>query len=456
MESKDRPNILFLLADDLGWGDVGFHDSEIDTPNLDRLAATGVELERHYVCPVCTPTRTSLLTGRHPGRFGPHATRPSNSPVLPDGYETLAGMLRENGYATGLFGKWHLGSTPEVGPNHFGFDYAYGSLAGGVDPYNHRYKQGEFSVTWHRNGEFVEEPGHVTDLIVDEAVDWIERTDGPWFCYVPFTAVHIPVKAPQEFLDGYADRQYSDDPVLDLAQKRYYAYASQMDAGIGRLVEVLERMCIRDRTIVIFSSDNGAMPNKSPQSVFLYPGYQQADPIPGSNLPWRGHKATLYEGGIRTPTLIHWQGTLEPGRMSIPVHIADWMPTFSKLLGCPASGDPQWDGVDIWPLIADGGAEAAVAPVDYQARAIFWNLKENEFAVQQGGWKLITRLDEGSENAELYNLEEDPREMRNVAPQHPKVVRELLDRIEDERRLDGVSRRPEVTSANVNDEDSEP
>ena len=201
--SGDRPNILFILADDLGWGDVGYHGSNIRTPNIDRLVETGVELDRHYVQPMCTPTRAALLTGRYPSRFGPHATVPSNHPVLADGYETLASTLRNAGYDTGLFGKWHLGSSPKYAPNEFGFDWSYGSLAGGVDPYNHRYKAGPYSRTWHRNGKPVDERGHVTDLIVSEAVEWIESRRNPWFCYVPFTAVHVPVKAPQEWLDRY-------------------------------------------------------------------------------------------------------------------------------------------------------------------------------------------------------------------------------------------------------------
>ncbi len=131
----NQPNILFVLADDLGWADLSLHGSPIRTPNIDRLAADGIELEQHYVCPMCTPTRIAFLTGRHPGRFGAHATVPSNAPVLPDGYATLATVLQGRGYDTGLFGKWHLGSSPEFGPNNYGFDASYGSLAGGVDPY---------------------------------------------------------------------------------------------------------------------------------------------------------------------------------------------------------------------------------------------------------------------------------------------------------------------------------
>ena len=231
------PNILFILADDLGWGDLSCHDAPIRTPNIDRLMADGIELGQHYVTPMCTPTRTALLTGRHPGRFGAHATVPSNAPVLPDGYPTLATVLRDAGYDTGLFGKWHLGSLPQFGPNHFGFNRSYGSLAGGVDPYNHHYKRGEYSVTWHSDGQLVENRGHVTDLIVGQALDWIESRDRPWFCYVPFTAVHAPIKPTQAWLDQYASQHFDEDRLKDASFKKYAAYASHMDHAVGRMVE---------------------------------------------------------------------------------------------------------------------------------------------------------------------------------------------------------------------------
>ena len=311
---NDKPNILFILADDLGWNDVSYHGSVIRTPNIDRLLDSSIELDQHYVCPMCTPTRVSLLTGRHPGRFGRHATVPSNAPVLPDGYETLATSLRNCGYDTGLFGKWHLGSSPEYGPNHYGFNTAYGSLAGGVDPYNHRYKKGEFSVTWHRNCELVEERGHVTDLIVREAVDWIETRKEPWLCYVPFTAVHIPVKVPQQWLDKYEFETYDDDPLKDRSFKKYAAYASHMDYAVGQLIEALECTGQYENTIVVFSSDNGAPTACSIQEMNRYPGWQEETPRLGSNLPLRGQKAQMYEGGIRTPTLISWPGVLQPGK----------------------------------------------------------------------------------------------------------------------------------------------
>ena len=177
-ESASRPNIVFMIADDLGWADVAFHGGNAPTPHLDRLASEGLELMQHYVAPVCSPTRAGFLTGRCWSRFG--ITTPTNSLGLPPETVTLPRALKSQGYDTFLGGKWHLGSLPKWGPNHFGFDHSYGSLAGGISPWNHRYKKGQFTVTWHRNHELIDETGHVTDLLTDEAVRWIdERTENP-------------------------------------------------------------------------------------------------------------------------------------------------------------------------------------------------------------------------------------------------------------------------------------
>ena len=181
----ERPNVLFVVSDDQGWNDIGYHNPKLRTPHLDRLAATGVELDCHYVQPQCTPTRVALMTGRYPSRFGHQATHANNEPAFPMGTPTLARMFKAAGYATGMSGKWHLGSLPKWGPNHHGFDYSHGSLAGAVGMYDHRYRFStpEYSITWHRNHQMIEEPGHVTDLTAAEVVKWIkEHQDaGPWF-----------------------------------------------------------------------------------------------------------------------------------------------------------------------------------------------------------------------------------------------------------------------------------
>jgi arylsulfatase A-like enzyme len=435
-----RPNILYILADDLGWGDVGFHGSPIATPTLDRLAATGVELTQHYVCPMCTPTRASLLTGRYPGRFGPHATVPSNKPVLPDGYPTLATVLRDAGYHTGLFGKWHLGSDAEFAPNQFGFDHSYGSLAGGVDPYNHHYKRGQWSRTWHRNGAPVDEPGHVTDLIIDEAQAWItgRPADTPWFAYVPFTAVHVPVKAPKDWLAYYADATYDADPARNESFKAYAAYTSHMDAAVGALLATIDAIGATDDTLVIFASDNGAIPNCDISGVAEYPGDQQTMPLLGSNAPLRGQKAQMYEGAIRTPTLVHWPARLGARKMDHPVAITDWMPTLLTLADATPSEDPQWDGQDIWTLIA-GEADG---PAD---RELYWNFHWNQFALRRGDWKLIARREDLTPaDCELYDLANDAYETCDLASDEPARVAEMLTGIEAQRAMDNTATRPDV------------
>lgn len=432
---SDKPNILYILADDLGWNDVGYHGSQIRTPNIDRLAATGVELDNHYVCPLCTPTRTSLLTGRYPGRFGRHATVPSNHPVLPDGYKTLASALREAGYDTGLFGKWHLGSISECGPNAYGFNTSYGSLAGGVDPYNHCYKRGPYMKTWHRNGQLLDEPGHVTDLIAGEASRWIaSRHSTPWFCYVPFTAVHVPIDAPSAWLAKYADNKYDENPEKDLSFKRYAAYTSHMDAAIGRLLDVLKEHNQFHNTIVVFASDNGAA-LKVRGDLNNYPGWHWPAPRLGSNFPLRGIKGELYEGGIRTPAVISWPGVLSPGKCSHPIHVVDWMPTFTAIAGYQPTVDHMWDGMDIWPVI---NGQASSAP-DTGTRSFYWNLQGTQFAVREGPWKLIK--DGVTGKCELYNVASDPYEEKELSADHEEIVRHLQDIITTEHQKDDSSKR---------------
>ncbi len=438
MSTAEKPNILYILADDLGWGDVGFHGSEIRTPTLDRLAADGVELDQHYVCPMCTPTRVTFMSGRFPGRFGKHATVPSNAPVFPDGYQTLACQLRDAGYDTGLFGKWHMGSDPEYGPNHYGFNHSYGSLAGGVDPYNHCYKRGRFSFTWHRNEVKMEEVGHVTDLITNEACNWLGSRTEPWFCYVPFTAVHLPIKAPQEWIDRYQYETYDKDPLRDRSFKRYAAYTSQMDWGIGRIIETLECTGQLDNTLVVFASDNGAISQAPIHSTDKYPGWQEEMPRLGSNGSWRGQKATMYEGGVRSPTILYWRGKLQAGHVSSPVQSVDWAPTLTKLAGCDLKEDPKWDGRDIWPVIT---GEEQTDP----ERTFFWNFRGRSFAAMQNQWKLVQNdADEAPDALELYNLAEDPRETTDLAADKPERVQQLLEIITTEREQDDADKREDV------------
>lgn len=422
------PNILIIIADDLGWADVGYHGSDILTPNIDRLAGEGVRLEQHYVQPMCTPTRTALLTGRYPSRYGGHAIAPSNQQVLPFGTVTLASSLKSCGYRTAISGKWHLGSKGEWGPLKYGFDHSYGCLAGGVGQYNHFYKKGPYSRTWHRNDRLVDEQGHSTDLIAREAVGWIQafaKTEEPFFVYVPFTAVHVPVEVPQKWIDMYGRKKFYDDPAKDESFKRYAAYVTHMDSAIGRLIDALERTGRRKDTLVVFASDNGSFPSWKPRGK--YPGTHKACPVLGSNLPFRGYKAQLYEGGIRVPAVANWPGKLTSREVKSPLHIVDWMPTICRLVGYEPAKDLEWDGQNIWQVLTGEVSHP-------EARTFYWKFSRGSFALRDGDWKLIILGKDKS--PELYNLAEDPYEEQNLAENHPDHMERLMARLAEHRKQD--------------------
>lgn len=415
------PNIVLFLADDLGWADVPWHGSPYKLPHLDRLAREGVRLEAHYVHPMCSPTRAALLSGRYASRFG--VTAAQNQRAYPWDTVTLARALKAAGYATALTGKWHLGSKPDEGPQKFGFDHGYGSLAGGVTPHTHRYKEGEFSVTWHRNGQLIEEAGHVTDLIAREAVQWLEqRGDKPFFLYVPFTAIHVPIAEPEKWLLANAH-------LTDPAQRLRAASASHLDDAIGQVLAALDRKQLRANTLVLFLSDNGAH-GPSPNQGGPYPGDFGELRVGNDNLPLRGHKSGVYEGGIRTPGLAHWPGKLAPGEVHTPMHAVDWMPTLCAIAGAKPAGDLKWDGLNLWPVLTR--VEKSPAPrTIYSAGTGF-----RSAALRHGDWKLIVnRAAEGKKGAkqppaeELFNLAADPGETKNLAREKPDVLADLKRRL---------------------------
>ena len=417
-----RPNILLMVADDLGWADVGWHGSNLKTPHLDRLAHEGVELDRHYVQPVCSPTRAALLSGRWASRFGSHVLAPTNLRAFPPGTTTLATALKQCGYATYLAGKWHLGSRLEWGPQHYGFDHSYGSLAGAVDPWEHTYRKGEYMRTWHRDGKFIEEKGNVTELIVRQACEWIRGQREPWFVYVPFQAVHIPIDAPEEFKRLYADVTFADEAKTE-SFRRYGGFVSQLDGKVGELIAALDDTGQRGNTLVVFTSDNGGTTELGNPYAGNTPPLRVRV---SSNVPLRGHKGQLYEGGVRVDAFANWPGVLKPGKLSAPLHAVDWMPTLTKLAGWKPEAEPKFDGRDIWPLLT--GAVAKLEP-----RAIYIP-SANSAAVLFGDWKLIA-AGKGPKR-ELFNLSTDPFENDDVAKSHPEKVRELDAMLADLRRED--------------------
>ena len=415
---KNRPNIVILVADDLGWADVGYHGSSIRTPNIDRLRSRGVELDFHYVAPMCTPTRAALLTGRYWSRFG--NTKPSNERVLPWDTMTLARALQGAGYRTAISGKWHLGSKPEWGPRKFGFDQSYGSLAGGINPWNHLYKHGPYTKTWHRNDELIEEEGHVTDLLTSEAVRFIkEKKKEPFFLYVPFTAVHTPFDEPPKWL-GRVDN-------IDPERRQYVACAEHMDDGIGQILEAIEQEGKAENTLVIFFSDNGGT-NGDDSS--RYPETKAKGKIKGLNTPLRGWKTQVYEGGIRVPAIAYWPEKLRPFKLRTPTHVVDWMPTICAVAGCKFEKDPKWDGIDIWPLLNGKGDKEGPERVLYCK-----GVNGNSSALHRWPWKLI----KGKDKVQLYNLNLDPTEKKDLAQIQPDKVKEFLKTLELQASKDNAS-----------------
>lgn len=418
-----RPNIIFILTDDQGWGDIGYHGSDIQTPHLDRLASKGVRLNRHYVYPTCSPTRVALLGGRYPSRY--HVLAPLSATTHMQGSDAhLPRGLKQLGYTTHLSGKWHIGETAEHRPLNYGFDTTYGYLRGQIDPYTHRYKFGDH-VTWHRNDTFVDEQGHVTDLIAQEAVRVIEEADEtPFFLYVAHHSPHAPLNEPPSYIAPY------EKTIEDIWRRHFAAAVSHVDETVGRLVEALERTGKRKNTIIIFSSDNGGQ-RQWLGSEREYNGRYAPHTSLGNNAPLRGWKGDLYEGGIRVPAFVNWPGVLEPGKiLDSPTHTCDWAPTLIKLAGGAVAEDWKLEGIDLWPLLSNSTSQPS-------PRTMYWRTPQR-FAIRQGDWKLITNRD--LQNPELFDLANDPYEETDQAAKQPEQVARLM-RLLKEHHADDWSER---------------
>jgi arylsulfatase A-like enzyme len=412
-----KPNIVYILADDLGWKDVGFHGSDIATPNVDELAATGARLEQFYVQPMCTPTRAALLTGRYPLRYGLQtAVIPSASTYgLATDEWLLPQALREAGYTTAIVGKWHLGhARREYWPRARGFDYQYGPLLGEIDYFTH---SAHGTRDWFRNGEPVHEEGYVTTLLGTDAVRVIREHDGtkPLFLYLAFTAPHAPYQAPQDALDRYAS-------IADPARRAYAAMITVMDEQIGRVVAALDERGMRESTLVVFHSDNGG----TRSAKFSGEVDMSKSTIPCDNGPYRDGKGTLYEGGTRVVSLVNWPGTIPAGvEVDEVIHVVDMYPTLARVAGARAGAKPL-DGLDAWPALASGGRSSR--------SEVVYNVDPFSAGVREGDWKLVWRPTLPAQ-VELFDLAQDPGETRNVAAEQPDVVARLERRAEELARV---------------------
>ena len=402
-----RPDVVFIIADDLGRNDVGFMGGkEIKTPHLDALAKRGTVLDQFYVQPVCTPTRAALMTGRYPIRYGLQVgvIRPWADYGLPLEERLLPVALKEAGYATRMVGKWHLGSHDKAYfPHSRGFDEFYGHLFGALDYFTH-VRDGK--PDWYRNNEPIAEEGYATHLLAREAVRMIKERpqDKPMFLYVAFNAVHAPLQVPEKYKEPYSNLPGTPN------RKTYAGMLAAMDEAIGQIVRAVDDSGKRDNTLFVFTSDNGG-PNPNRLT---------------DNGTFRAGKHTLYEGGVRVCAFATWDKQIPAGKtLDRPLHMVDWYPTLLNLAGASLDQKLPLDGKDVWATLTQNQPSPRTE--------ILLNAEPTRGALRSGDWKLVLN---GTPNpnrragdaVELFNLKEDPAEKTNLAVQHPDRVKDLRAR----------------------------
>jgi len=403
LHAAEKPNILFIVGDDMGYADVGFHGcKDIPTPNLNALASSGVRCTNGYVTgPYCSPTRAGLLTGKYQNRFG-HEFNPSGGAQgLPLSEKTIANHLKSNGYATGLVGKWHLGSLPSMHPQQRGFDDFFGFLGGA-----HSYFKSDSIL---RGKEPIKELDYTTDAFGREAAKFIDsHKSQPWFLYLAFNAVHTPMHATE-------DRLAKLSAITDKQRRTYAAMMLAMDDAIGVVRKKLADTGLEKNTLVIFISDNGG------------PTMKGVTVNGSSNLPLRGSKRTTLEGGIRVPFLISWLGYIKPAVFEQPVIQLDLTATALEVAGVPINPDWKLDGVNLLPFLS---GEKSAAP----HKSLFWRFG-NQMAIRNGDFKLV-RYDANADMqkgvrqttaqaSKLYNLNNDIGESKDLSTTMPEKVKEL-------------------------------
>lgn len=403
--AQERPNVVFILADDMGYGDVGIYGCEdIETANIDRLAESGVRFTSGYSShPYCSPMRAGLMAGRYQHRFGYErniAYDQHNEVMgLPKSETTVASRMQDAGYVTAAIGKWHLGAATPFQPNSRGFDFFYGFRGGG-----HRYFDVDLNTRLHegyyaeieRNGQPKGLDRYLTTALTDEAIGFIERNrKKSFFLYLAYNAPHGPLEAPEAY-----KRQYSH--ISDTKRRTYAAMVHSLDDEVGRVVETLDRLDLRENTIVFFMSDNGG------------PEHANAS----DNGALKGGKGQVYEGGIRVPYIVSWPGRIGAGQVNDhPVMSIDAMRTSLALANAPI--DERLEGANLLPHL-DGTTSAA------PHEALFWRMENGtDFAVRSGEWKLLQARDQ--EGLQLYRLDEDIAEERNQASSRPEVVSRLTE-----------------------------
>lgn len=445
-QAKEKPNVIVIVADDLGWNDVGYHGGDIETPSLDRLAKEGVQLDRFYTTPICSPTRAALMTGRDPIRLGIAygvIMAWDNIGVHPDEH-FMPESFKSAGYQTAMVGKWHLGHAQMTyHPNQRGFEHFYGHLHTEVGFYPPFANQG--GRDFQRNGVSIDDQGYETFLLADEVSRYIRERDKnkPFFVYMPFIAPHTPLDAPQELQDKYQDintdlaparakqtdstRQMSKMLLQKSARPMYAAVVDGMDQAIGRVLDTLDREKLTDNTIVLFFSDNGG-------AAYSVGG--------ADNAPLRGGKGETFEGGIRVTSLMRWPDALDPGQKMEQIMTAmDVFPTLADAAGIKAENKRAFDGRSMWPAISEGKAVARKELVYFASETpIYGHFNLTAFNDE---WKLVQEIEQDQLSTtvtnHLFKIQEDPNEYNNLAQAYPDIVQDMTNSIRDWRALYPIS-----------------
>ena len=413
-----RPNVVLIITDDVGYGDIGSYGApDIRTPNIDRLAKEGTRFTDFYAAPTCTPTRAALISGRYQQRARLERPLPSPAPAGDQGLRatgrSLPQLLKNNGYATGLVGKWHLGYKPEFQPNAHGFDYFFGFLSGYIDYYQHTGGDGNHDL--YENGAPVHVTGYMTDLVTERSVKFIEdHARGPFFLEVAYNAAHWPFQVPDAPSTAPGNARFVQ-PMDDTTSTRrdYAAILERADQGVGRIVETLGKLGLARDTLVIFTNDNGG--------EWL-----------SRNAPLFHRKDTLWEGGIRVPLILRWPGRVASGRVSAQVGITmDLTASILAATGTVVPQDAKLEGFDLFPGLANR---------ETRERTLFFRIAgpgRQQRAVRQGDWKLLVDGDDTL----LFNLAQDIGERTDLAKVRPDIARRLRPLITDwERDVDAEAK----------------
>ena len=410
-----KPNIVIIVTDDLGWGDVSYHGGFIPTPNIDNFVKNGVELNRFYANPTCSPTRASLLTGLHIFNHG--VIRPFMNPSaeqtgLPEHLKIMPEYFKEAGYQTALSGKWHLGMhKDEYLPTNRGFDSSYGHMLGGIGYFDH---VASGRMDWHRDGMALNEDGYSTELIADEAIRIIKNKDvnRPLFLYVAFNAPHTPIEAPDKDVNNFL---YIDNEL----DRNYAANVSKLDNEIGRIINSINESGILEQTIIIFFSDNGPVYDINPIVKTVAPGLTKSR---GSTAGLSGSKASALDGGIRVPAAIWWKGVLEKSKSDQFIFVQDILPTL--LSATETAYDDSFDGVDKWDSLL---TKKIIPPsnVFVGNKIIF-----DERALFNDNWKLYYKKPvmfdvEGS--FKLFNIIKDPFETNDLSNSEKTIFNQMKE-----------------------------